>query len=78
MACCDTSLPTLLHGIRCHDLCEARMGIIGFITMAVDIAVELFGKSKGIMDIFDAHVARPFVMWNTSNEIAAQFHGLSH
>ena len=78
MASRHTSLPALLDGIRCHYFGEARNGIIGLVAMAVNIAVELSGKREGIMDILDAHIARPLVVGNASNDIAAKFHGLLH
>src|SRR6266704_1821483 len=72
------SLPTLLHRIGGHHFRKARERIIGLIAVAVNIAVELFGKGKGIMHIFNTHIARPLVVWNASNQIAAKFHSMAH
>src|SRR5450759_4026897 len=42
--------------------------------MTVNIAVEFFGKLKGIMDVFNPHIARPLEMGDATNQVAAQFH----
>src|SRR5258706_9612735 len=46
--------------------------------MAVDVAIKLFRQLEGIMHVLDAHIASPFIVWNASYDIAAQFHGLAH
>src|SRR6266568_2827570 len=72
------SLPALLHRVGGHHFGKARERIIGLIAVAVNIAVELFGQGKGIMHIFNTHIARPLVVWNASNQVAAKFHSLAH
>src|SRR5258708_8836814 len=72
------ALPPLLDRICRHHFGEARVWIIGFITVAINVALKLFCQCKSVMYFFDAHITGPLVMWNASYEIAAQFHRPVH
>ena len=78
MACRHTSLPALLDRVCGHDFCKARKRIIGFITMAVNVPVKLLRQGKGIMDILNAHIACPLVVWNAAHKVTAKLHGFAH
>src|SRR5579884_2536138 len=78
MARRDATLPSLRDSISSHYLGETRKRIIGLIAMTVNIAVEFFSEGKGVMHVFHAHIACPFVVRDTTNKIAAQFHRFTH
>ena len=71
-------LHAVAHRAGRHDLKEARLLVVGLVAVEVDGCAGLLREVEQELDLLDAVLARPFVVGDAADHVAAEAHRLAH